>query len=158
MKTIRTKLSLVLALATLFTLSSCRKRNNNTGGGNIGDQVKTTKFTVTVTGGTGKSLNIQVGGANTSGATSTWKMNGTVMNDAVIMLDESDFPGTGAKTYTFELQQPANNVSLGIFATSVDNSNYTIYYRSDINGVKKDEATATINSSSTFNKQLRYTE
>ncbi|KIA91055.1 hypothetical protein OC25_23220 [Pedobacter kyungheensis] len=158
MKLIQTKLNIGIILAILFTLTSCSKKDDNVDGGNIGDKVKKAKFTVTVTGGTAKNLSIMVGGANTSGSTSTWKVNGTVMNDAVVMLESGDFPGTAAKTYTFELQQPANNVSLNINATSNNSSTYKIYYKTEINDVTKDEATVDITSAKTFTKPLRYTE
>lgn len=156
MKLSLTKMSIMAALIAAIAFPSCSRKNDD---GNIGDKVKTAKFTVTVTGGSAKVLSIIIGGANTSGGTSTWKLNGTEVNDAVINLDQSDFPGTTAKTYTAELVQPANNVSMNITGeTPTSGTPYTIYYKCEVNGVKKDEATVSVTSANGFSKQLRYTE
>jgi len=86
-------------------------------------------------------------------------LNGTEVNDAAIMLDQSDFPGTAAKTYTAELVQPANNVSMNITGeTPTSGSSYKIYYKCEVNGVKKDEATVDVTAANGFSKPLRYTE
>ncbi len=153
-----TKMSIMIALVAAIVLPSCSKKDKNDEG-SIGDNVKTATFTIKVTGGNAKVLSVIIGGANTRGATSTWKLNGTEVNDAAIMLDQNDFPGTTAKTYTTVLVQPANNVSMHITGeTPTSGTPYKIYYKCEVNGVKKDEATVDVTAANGFSKSLRYTE
>ncbi len=151
------KVVFLAVLSAVVLLSSCGKDHDDNG--NIGDKVKTAKITLRITGGNSKNLTIAVGGANTQGEANLWKVDGVASNEAAILFDKDDFPGTGSNTHTLELTKAANNISLNISAgTFTGGTNYKFYYKVEVNGAVKDEATVTITADTDFTKNLRYTE
>lgn len=153
------KISTAIICMTLLTgLSSCSKKNDNTGAPDT-SKGKTAKFTVTVTGAPESAyVSFVVAGIGTEVSNTTvWKLNNvTQNNEQAVSLGRNNFTGS-TQTYVIESVIPLQAISVGVQCLSPADVPYTISYKAEINGeVKADNKNVQVTKASDFTHDYTY--